>query len=318
MNKDQFTNRIIQVTTPLPGAIPYTTEYKLSVKLKNDGITLIDLYANSFQNVSKSIWQEKILNGTLKVNGEVSSQDTILRAGWMTTNTVHKKTEPLVSNNIQLIFEDENLIVVHKPSPLPMHPSGRFNKNTLVEILKLAFPLESFKVVHRLDANTTGLVILAKNSCTANEISKQFQENSIKKEYYALVEGIVEKEIQVISEKISTTKSVSGSRSISNQGQKSLTKITSIERNEINNTTLLKVEPENGRTNQIRIHLASINHPIIGDLGYKDKTYFKDNPMTYEFDSLYLHAHSLSLMYKNKLVRFESKIPIKYFFRGDN
>ena len=169
------------------------------------------------------------------------------------------------------------------------------------------------KLVHRLDANTTGVVILAKNNRIANDISKQFQNNSIRKEYYALVDGIIEEDSQVITEKISTSKSVSGSREISNLGQLSRTKITVIERDFQRDTTLLKVEPENGRTNQIRLHLASVNHPIVGDLGYKDQRYFENNPMTYETDSLYLHAHSLTFQYSGNEVKFESAIPTKYF-----
>lgn len=315
MNAEQFRNLIIKATTPLPGSIPYTAEFILSVKLKNDGLTVIDLYSKAFKNVSKDTWQKKIEDGLLTVNGEKCNHDTVLKAGWMTKNTVHDKTEPFISNAIELIYEDENLLVVHKPSPLPMHPSGRFNKNSLIEILKKALPNQELRVVHRLDANTTGVVVLAKNNQTANEISKQFQSNSIRKEYYALVDGIMEEDNQVITEKIGTVKSVSGSREISNEGQRSKTKITVLERDFERDSTLLKVEPENGRTNQIRLHLASIDHAIIGDLGYKDQSYFENNPMTYETDSLYLHAHSLTFQYMSNEVKFESKIPTKYFCR---
>lgn len=307
-----FEHRINKATSPLPGSIPQTINYKLSVKLKNEGLTILELYTQSFPQVSKNIWEQKIKTGMLTVNGKVCEADLILKAGWMTENTVDNKTEPDVSNSIKLIYEDDNLLVIDKPSPLPMHPSGRFNRNTLTELLKLTFPEEDFKIVHRLDANTTGVILLAKDSKTANSISQQFQCNSIKKEYLALVEGIIIEDSQVIIEKIGTTKTTSGGRALSEMGKDSETKIMVIKRNIKSNQTLLKVEPKNGRTNQIRLHLTSIGHPIIGDHGYKDSNYFKNNPLTYSTDSLYLHAHKIIINYKNADKQFIAKIPEKF------
>ena len=158
-----FENRIKEATSPLPGSIPQTINYKLSVKLKNAGLTILELYTQSFPQVSKEIWETKIKTGMLTVNGNRCEANLVLKAGWITENTVHNKTEPNVSNEIKLIYEDDNLLVIDKPSPLPMHPSGRFNRNSLTEILKLAFPKGIFKIIHRLDANTTGVILLAKN-----------------------------------------------------------------------------------------------------------------------------------------------------------
>ena len=106
----------------------------------------------------------KFKNGLLTVNGEKCTTDLVLKAGWLTENSAHNKTEPNVSNSLELIYEDDFVLVLNKPSPLPMHPSGRFNRNTLTHFLKLAFPLQDLKIVHRLDANTTGVIILAKDA----------------------------------------------------------------------------------------------------------------------------------------------------------
>ena len=308
----EFKDKILLTTTPLPGSIPKTIHYKLSVKLKNEGLTILELYSNSFPKVDKQIWIEKIENGLLTVNGEKCETDLVLKAGWLTENTVHNKTEPNVNNALELIFEDDNIMVINKPSPLPMHPSGRFNRNTLTHFLNLAFPNQPLKIVHRLDANTTGAIILAKNANTASQISSQFQSNTVKKEYLALVEGIVEDDIKIVIEKISKTKTVSGGREVSEHGLDSETKITVLERNTLNNTTLLKVEPKNGRTNQIRLHLASINHPIVGDLGYKDVSYFENNPLTYPKDTLFLHAHKIKITHNSTETQFIAEIPEKF------
>ena len=307
-----FNDNIIKVTTPLPGSTPKTIHYKLSVKLKNEGLTILELYANSFPKVDKQVWLDKIDNGLLTVNGQKCESNLILKAGWLTENTVHNKTEPDVSNDLKLVFEDENILVINKPSPLPMHPSGRFNRNTLTHFLKLAFPNQTLKIVHRLDANTTGVIILAKNSKIATLLGNQFQNNTVKKQYLARVEGIVEKDTQLVIEKISKTKTVSGGRKVSEDGLDSETKLTVLERNHTKNITLLKVEPKNGRTNQIRLHLASINHPIVGDLGYKNSSYFENNPLTYPTDSLFLHAHKIKIIHNSTETQFVAEIPQKF------
>jgi len=308
----KFKNAIENVTTPLPGSIPKTIRYKLSVKLKNEGLTILELYSNSFPQVDQHVWIDKIENGLLTVNGQKCETNLILKAGWLTENIAHNKTEPNVSNNLKLIYEDDFILVLNKPSPLPMHPSGRFNRNTLTNFLKLAFPKKDLKIVHRLDANTTGVIILAKNAEVAKQLGDQFQNNTVKKEYLALVEGIIEKDTLLIKEKISKTKTVSGGREVSEEGLESETKITILERDIENNTTLLKVEPKNGRTNQIRLHLASINHPIVGDLGYKNIDYFKNNPLTYPDDSLFLHAHKIKIFINNTETQFIAETPQKY------
>jgi len=311
-NSLHFQKLIKKATTPLPGSIPKTIHYKLSVKLKYEGLTILELYTNAFPKVDKQVWIDKIENGLLRVNGEKCNVNLVLKAGWLTENTVYNKTEPIVNNTLDLIYEDEKILVIDKPSPLPMHPSGRFNRNTLTHFLKLAFPTQDLKITHRLDANTTGVIILAKNTIAASQIGSQFQNNTVKKEYLALVEGIVIDDVKIIIEKISKTKTVSGGRKVSDFGLDSETKITVIERNPLKNTTLLKVEPKNGRTNQIRLHLASINHPIVGDLGYKDTSYFEKNPLTYPNDSLFLHAHKIKITHNNTEKQFIAKIPKKF------
>lgn len=307
-----FETNIQSHTTPLPGSIPKTIYYKLSVKLRNEGLTILELYSNAFPKVDKQVWIDKIEKGLLTVNGQKCESNLILKAGWLTENIAHNKTEPSVSNKLKLIYEDDTILVINKPSPLPMHPSGRFNRNTLTNFLKLAFPNQTLKIVHRLDANTTGVIVLAKDSETAAQLSLQFQNNTVKKEYLALVEGIIEKDTFVVREKISKTKTASGGREVNDGGLDSETKLTVLERNLENNTTLLKVQPKNGRTNQIRLHLASIKHSIVGDLGYKNSDYFENNPLTYPEDTLFLHAHKIKIFHNGTEKQFIAEIPIKF------
>jgi len=310
MDANIFSQRLEEVCSPLPGSIPETIIFKLSVKLKFEGFTLLDMYADLFPHQSKEKWHNKIVEGSLTVNGEKVDPNFILKAGWITQNKVKDRVEPNVNCSIQLLFENEDFIVVNKPSPLPMHPAGRYNRNSLTRLLANAFPEWKLKVVHRIDANTTGIVVLAKNTETAHEIAKQFENHSLQKEYIALVEGIILEDVLTINTSISKHKTNAGGREVFNDGVEADTEVKVV--NRFQNETLLSISPKSGRTNQIRLHLASIGHPIVGDKGYKDENYFKTNPLTYSNDSLFLHAHRLSFMSKGESYDFRVNIPDKF------
>ena len=143
-------------------------------------------------------------------------------------------------------------------------------------------------------------------------IQQQFENKTIKKTYAALVEGILTDDYLNLQQGIGTEVLVGGARKIDSSGKIAQTKIEVLERRK--NTTLLKVTPLTGRTNQIRLHLAELKHPIVGDIGHKDKTYFENNPFTYKTDSLFLHAHQLTIVHPTtkKEITFIAPIPEKF------
>ncbi|MGV6861983.1 MAG: RluA family pseudouridine synthase [Putridiphycobacter sp.] len=310
MNNDQFQNSIKKVTHPLPGSIPKDLTYQLSVKLKYDNYTLLDMYANLFPHQKATVWKKRIEEGLVKVNGETVKPNFKLKAGWITQNTVLNKIEPDVNPDINLIYDNEDFLVINKPAPIPVHPAGRYNQNTVTEILKLAFPNQVFKITHRIDANTTGLLVLAKTKNWAHQLTQQFEKQIVDKTYLALVNGVLQNDEFEIEQSISKHKTKAGGREIGPNGQQANTVIKVLKR--LDNQTLLTITPKSGRTNQIRLHLASIGHPIVGDVGYQDPTYFENNPLTYPTDSLFLHAYKLSFFYQEKQLSFEAPIPVKF------
>ena len=310
---ESFFNELIKtVTNPLPGSTAYSTLYKLPVKKKYEGLNIVDFFTKLVPRANKEIWLEKIKNQTLLINNKPATTSTIVKGGDITQHTSQPREEPWVNTKIGLLYSDEDILIINKPAPLPMHPSGRFNKNTLTQILKLAFPNEDLKIIHRLDANTTGIVILGRNKEVVQKISKQFENKSIQKTYLALVENIADNNYFNTNLKIGLNKTVGGGRESSKDGIDAYTEFKVLERFPSKNTTLLEVIPHTGRTNQIRLHLTNLNHPIVGDHGYKDIHYFKTNPLTYSTDCLFLHAWKLNFEYNNISFLIEAPIPSKF------
>ena len=275
-------------------------------------MSFLDFYTQAMPSISSEIWKEKIISGNLTLEGKSVKTNHLVLAGQMTKHTNQPIIEPSINTNIELLEWNNDFIIINKPAPLPIHPSGRFEHNTLSEILKNAFPKEDFKLTHRIDANTTGIVVIARNKEAANSIITQFKKQTIQKEYLALVEGIVQTEIFTLNKNIGNEITAGGGRKINKTGEAASTTFKILKKYPKEKQTLLSVIPHSGRTNQIRIHLANIGFPIVGDIGYKDKTYFENNPLTYNEDCLFLHAWKISFSHKNTTQSFIADIPDKF------
>lgn len=211
--------------------------------------------------------------------------------------------------DIKIIYEDNDVIVIDKPAGILVHPSttlgtGPAEKNTLIDILKNKYP--NAQLVHRLDQDTSGLMVIAKNQQTAEFLKAQFKNREIKKKYLALVYGILKDRKGIIAKSISKSRKRGGSQTIApiNKMREAVTRYEVIK--EFENFSLLEVSPETGRTHQIRVHLASIGHPIAGDEKYKFKRQKKIEGLNRQF----LHAKYLQFpMPDGRAMEFESELP---------
>jgi len=205
--------------------------------------------------------------------------------------------------DIKIIYEDNDVIVIDKPAGILVHPVLN-EKDTLLDFLKNKYP--NAQLIHRLDQDTSGLMVIAKNQQMAEFLKAQFKNREIKKKYLALVYGILKEKKGIIAKSISKSRKRGGSQTIAPIGKmrEALTRYEVIK--EFKNYSLLEVSPETGRTHQIRVHLASIGHPIAGDEKYKFKRQEKINGLNRQF----LHAKYLKFKLPNGEVKeFESELP---------
>jgi len=205
--------------------------------------------------------------------------------------------------DIKIIYEDNDVIVIDKPAGILVHPVLN-EKDTLLDFLKNKYP--NAQLVHRLDQDTSGLMVIAKNQQMAEFLKAQFKNREIKKKYLALVYGILKDKKGIIAKSISKSRKRGGSQTIAPIGKmrEALTRYEVIK--EFKNYSLLEVSPETGRTHQIRVHLASIGHPVVGDEKYK----FKRQKTIKGLNRQFLHAKYLKFKLPNGEVKeFESELP---------
>lgn len=177
---------------------------------------------------------------------------------------------PGVDIPIDIIYEDGNLLAVNKQAYIVVHPTKSHQNNTLANGLAYYFKCNNIKrkvrFVNRLDMNTSGLVIIAKNPYVHNELGKQLKSNTVDKYYYAIVEGIIGEDEGRIQAPITRLNPEDIIRLVDPTGKESITEYKVEKR--YNNMTLVKLKLITGRTHQIRVHMKHIGHPIVGDSLY--------------------------------------------------
>jgi len=205
--------------------------------------------------------------------------------------------------DIPIIYEDNNMVVIDKPAGILVHPVLN-EKNTLLDFLKIKY-LDA-QLVHRLDKDTSGLMVVAKNEKTYEWLKSQFLNREILKKYLALVIGNFKDKKGIIAKSISKSRKRGGSQTIAPIGKRreAITRYEVIK--EFKNYSLLEVSPKTGRTHQIRVHLASIGHPIAGDEKYK----FKRQPVLRGLNRQFLHASYLQFkMPDGNIKELRSELP---------
>ncbi len=259
-----------KLTTPLPGSEPYDNHRPLTVPPAYDGAPMIDFLCGILGHVGREEWlhrceRNRILTEALEPVGAMH----IVRAGNRFLQLQPGITEPEVNPNLRLLHEDEAILVLEKPAPLPMHPCGRFNRHTLQWLLHELYHPQKPRPAHRLDANTTGLVVCARTRHFAGLLQQgQFARGGVEKLYLARVQGHPVQDEFVCEAPITDEPGEAGLRDIDEEGGRQARTEFRVIRRDGDGTSLVEAVPVTGRTNQIRVHLWQLGHPVKGDQAY--------------------------------------------------
>lgn len=292
----------------------------------------LDLFlTNCIENATRSKVQKLIESGFVSVNGKfVKSSYKVLPGDIITaSHPISPRPEIIEPENIPLniVYEDDYLLVVNKPAGMVAHPAYANYTGTLVNALlhytsKLSNKNEPVRpgIVHRIDKDTSGLLVVAKDEWTHAKLAEQFAKHTIQREYRAIAWGAFKDDKGEIDFNITRSKSDRKKFTHSNSEGKSAKTFFEVLEN-FDFASYLKLNLKTGRTHQIRVHLAAINHPIFGDPTYGGRSVLYDlNLPKYHsrVNNLFkimkrqaLHAKTLGFIhpYSNKFVKFDSELP---------
>lgn len=245
----------------------------------NDIGTRIDKYLTDNTDYTRSKIQKMIENGNILVNNKQTKDSYKLKEKDRITIEEYNEEIDIEPENIPLdiYYEDEDLIVVNKPSGMVVHPApGNYSKTLVNALMYHTNNLSTINtsirpgIVHRIDADTSGLLLVAKNDKTHNALAEAIQKKEVVREYIALVEGVIMEDTATIDAPIGRDKNNRKKMAVTSENSKdAITHIRVLDR--YKDSTLIRCKLETGRTHQIRVHLNYIGHPVVNDpvYGYK-------------------------------------------------
>ncbi|MEW8993011.1 RluA family pseudouridine synthase [Clostridium sp.] len=277
----------------------------------------LDLFVSEKEvEMSRSFVQGIIEKQQVKVNCQIKKSNYKLRIG----DQVHVELAEPVELQVEaedipldIIYEDSDVIVINKPQDMVVHPAPGNYTGTLVNgLLHHCKDLSGINgvirpgIVHRIDKDTSGVLIVAKNDKSHNSLAMQLKDHSMKRTYYAIVEGIVKEDEGTVRTNIGRHPIERIKMAVVKDGKEAITNYKVLERFKSN--TLVECRLETGRTHQIRVHMAHLHHPLIGDqvYGYKKQRF--------KLQGQALHAKNLGFIHPTtgEYMEFDSQLP-EYF-----
>ncbi|KAI1646309.1 pseudouridine synthase [Daldinia loculata] len=279
---------------------PYHFTYKTWCKQRWRGRKLIDVFESEFRDRPLAYYKNAMETGQICVNGKPTSPDHILKNGELVSHTIHRHEPPVTADDIGILHEDEDMIVINKPSGIPVHPAGRYNFNSVIEIMKAERgPDWIAYTCNRLDRLTSGIMFVAKNPKAADRLSEQIKQRSVRKEYIARVIGNFPDEEVVCNQPLLQISPKLGLNRVRANGKTARTVFKKLAyypprepRREGDNDpseiegvsedkgrpwlrkegySIVRCLPVTGRTHQIRVHLQHLGHPIQNDPIYANQ-----------------------------------------------
>ncbi len=270
-------------------------------------INRLDIAALNLSNdLSRSSIAKLIESGYVKVNNKVIKKTSYHIKDNDNITINYNFNKPLDKIKLKIIYQDDDVVVIDKPVGILSHSKGTLNQEpTIASWLKDIYhgPIENNRtgIVHRLDRSTSGVMICAKNIESTKWLQKQFSERKVKKTYVAIITGHLNIDHAIIDLPIERNPKKPQTFRINSAGKSAITEYTVIEHK--NELSLIELKPTTGRTHQLRVHLAHLGHPIVGDNIYNGV----------KANRLYLHAQSLEITLPSKERKiFTSPLPKEF------
>ncbi|MGL5260134.1 MAG: RluA family pseudouridine synthase [Lachnospiraceae bacterium] len=289
------------------------------VEEENDGTRIDKFLSDHFAEYSRSYIQKVITEEHVFVNEKIVKSNYKLKKQDIVLFSIPKLEElEIIAKNIPLdiLYEDEDVIVVNKPKNMVVHPAPGHSEDTLVNgiLFHCKSSLSGINgiarpgIVHRIDKDTTGSIIICKNDASHESIAKQLKEHSIVRKYRAICHGVLEDDTYTINKPIGRdSKDRKKMAVVQKNGKEAITHIKVLKRFE--KYTYIECQLETGRTHQIRVHLASIHHPILGDEVYSNRSHgFK------HLQGQTLHAYTLGFVHPRTNEYIETIAPLPEYF----
>jgi 23S rRNA pseudouridine1911/1915/1917 synthase len=269
------------------------------------GVSVAEYLASRFTYLPDTSWRQLVRDGRISCNGLLCDETRTVAQGDVIGCVLPDFEAPAVNFDYQVVYQDEWLLGISKPAGLRVHSGGRFVTANLMYHLRhlRQSPFPEANLVHRLDADTSGLVLVARNAAVLREMMQQFAAGVVDKRYLAVVVGCPSPASGTISLPIGPVKDARVPRFGVDQiaGKPAVTHYGTV-RELAGNFTLLELRPETGRTHQLRVHLAAIGHPIAGDALYtmNDDDYLdrrRNPPPQAIIKRQALHSHRLQFLH---------------------
>lgn len=284
---------------------PFQGKFVVLYELPSEKVRLDAFLAGTFDTSrSRSLWQKYVKSGAVQVNGQVvTSPKTEIE----TTDeiTVELPEQTADATDIPVLYEDEDIVVINKPAGVLTHAKGGISQeHTVADMLQ---PLTTFAsdtnragIVHRLDRETSGVLVGARTPAAAEFFQKQFAQRTTKKTYIAIVEGVPKHTEALIDLPIGRSPAKPSTFRVDPKGKSAQTTYYVLDVQ--NDKSLVKLQPKTGRTHQLRVHMAHIGHPIVGDIVYGKSA-----------QRMFLHAYQLELTAPNgERMTFTAPIPEEF------
>ncbi len=289
-------------------------EFKFVIEENKVGERIDTFLSSNLDNFTRNNIQKNITEGNVTVNGKNIKSNYKLRLNDEIVFTTEEPVELEITKTemeLNVVYEDEYVIVINKEQGVVVHPAPGHYEDTLVNGLMhhCEGNLSGINgvmrpgIVHRIDKDTSGVIVIAKNDLAHNELAKQFFDHSITRKYYAIVCGNIKEDSGTIDKPIARAKQDRKKMAIDPEGKRAVTHFKVLER--FGKFTLIEAQLETGRTHQIRVHLTSIGHPLLGDATYNK------SKITYKLEGQALHAKVLGFVHPKtkEYMEFETELP---------